>query len=423
MELRDVAHELYGLAPADFTAARNARAKEARAAKDRALATRLAALPRPSAAAWAVNLLVRRDPGLVDQLLSMGAALREAQASLSGADLRDLNRQQHQLLVEVRRRAEAAARDAGHPLSPTIAQNVHATLHAAMADPDAAEAVRSGLLVADLQSTGFGPVDVDGAVAPVDATADGEDAEPAAPTRRRARPDVDELEVARQRRAAAGRAPGRSRGRAPTASTDRARRGGATGEDDPGAGAEAQDGGARDAGSRDRATRDRDEAGRADREQAEQERAAQEQAERERAEAERAAAERERAERAERERAERERAAAERAAERERAAAERRRRAEVGRRLARAEKELAAAERSLAAADETVEDVEGRHEQTVREIAEAEQRLARLRARRTELDAQLGTARAAADDAAATRDDAQSEVDRLRDELDEPSAD
>lgn len=411
MELRDAAHELYGLAPADFTAARNARAKEARAAKDRSLAARLAALPRPSAAAWAVNLLVRRDPGLVDQLLSMGAALREAQASLSGADLRDLNRQQHQLLVEVRRRAEAAARDAGHPLSPTIAQNVHATLHAAMADPDAADAVRSGLLVADLQSTGFGPVDVDGAVAPVEAGAGTAGAEPDRPAGRRARPDVDELEVARRRRAATGRAPGRARGGAGAASTERPRGGGAAGGDDARAGAEARDGGAPDAGPREGAEPDRDgrERGTADR------------AARERAEQERAEQERDERERAERERAEqeRERAAAERAAERERAAAARRRRAEVGRRLARAEKQLAAAERSLAAADEDVEDVEARHEQTVREIAEAEQRLARLRARRTELDAQRGTARAAADDAAAERDDAQGEVDRLREELDD----
>jgi hypothetical protein len=165
--LEEVAAELYGLAPEDFTATRNLRAKEARAAGDRELADRISALRRPSAAAWAVNLLVRAHPAEVEQLLRLGDALREAQEALAGDELRELNRRQHGVIAAIRRRARTVAAEAGHPLSESVGRQVEATLRAAMADPAAAAAVRSGALTTDLESTGFGSVDVDGAVADV----------------------------------------------------------------------------------------------------------------------------------------------------------------------------------------------------------------------------------------------------------------
>src|SRR6478735_4794190 len=54
-QLDAIAVELYSLPPDDFTAARNARA----AASDRALAARVKTLRKPTAAAWAVDLLAR----------------------------------------------------------------------------------------------------------------------------------------------------------------------------------------------------------------------------------------------------------------------------------------------------------------------------------------------------------------------------
>src|SRR5690606_9142966 len=60
--LAEVARELYAGPPAEFVAARNARAAEVRRAGDRALATRVKALPKPSAPAWAVGLLAREEP-------------------------------------------------------------------------------------------------------------------------------------------------------------------------------------------------------------------------------------------------------------------------------------------------------------------------------------------------------------------------
>ncbi len=167
--LADVAVELYALPPAEFTAARNARAKQVRAAGDRELAGQVGALRKPTLAAWAVDLLVRQRPDQVEDLLALGARLLEAQAARAGDALRDLNRQQHAAMAALRAEARRLAADAGQRLGDAVDVPLESTLRAAMTDPAAAAAVRSGLLVADLVSTGFGPVEVGDAVAVPDA--------------------------------------------------------------------------------------------------------------------------------------------------------------------------------------------------------------------------------------------------------------
>lgn len=165
MELAGVVAELYGLLPQDFTRTRNERAKTARSEGDKDLAEQIRRLPRPSTAAWAVNALVRHQPGEVDQVLDLGAALREAQAELDGEELRELNRQRHALLAAVTRQARGLTQRLGQPVSESIALEVEQTLRAGMADAAAAAAVRSGQLTSGLSSTGFAPVDVAGALA------------------------------------------------------------------------------------------------------------------------------------------------------------------------------------------------------------------------------------------------------------------
>jgi hypothetical protein len=163
--LAEVAGELYALAPGDFTAARNARAKRVRADGDRDLAGQVQALRKPTVAAWAVNALVRHHPDDVADLLALGAMLRDAQEARAGGELRDLNRRQHELMAVARRHADALAADAGQTLTDAVVVQLEGTLRAAMTDPDAADAVRSGLLTAELLSTGFGPVEVGEALA------------------------------------------------------------------------------------------------------------------------------------------------------------------------------------------------------------------------------------------------------------------
>jgi len=160
-----VAEELYGLVPEEFTAARDARAKAARSAGDRDLASAVRGLRRPSVAAWAVNQLVRRHADVVGQLTRLATAMREAQLSLAGAELRTLTAEQKELTALVRALVEQDADAAGVALSAAAGEQVVQTLRAAVADEDAAVAVRSGRLTTHLEHTGFGAVDLDGAVA------------------------------------------------------------------------------------------------------------------------------------------------------------------------------------------------------------------------------------------------------------------
>lgn len=161
-ELLEIAEELYGLPLPEFTPARDARAKEL---KGTDLAPRVKALRKPSVAAWVVNLLVRRETEQVEQVLTVGEALRAAQASMSGEDLRALTRQRRQLTAAVTTQARRTAREEGTKVTDAVADQVEATLTAAMVDEQCALAVRSGMLVAALATTGLDAADVAAAVA------------------------------------------------------------------------------------------------------------------------------------------------------------------------------------------------------------------------------------------------------------------
>ncbi|MER7555411.1 hypothetical protein ABTZ46_00625 [Nocardioides sp. NPDC126508] len=165
-ELLDIAAELYGLPLPDFTPERDARAK---GLKGTALAGPVKALKKPSTAAWVVNLLVRYETEQVEQVISVGALLREAQTGMDAAQLRELTKQRRQLTAAVTTRARGLAREHGLRVTEAVATQVEATLTAAMIDESAAQAVRSGLLVSALSATGIDAVDAAGAVALPDA--------------------------------------------------------------------------------------------------------------------------------------------------------------------------------------------------------------------------------------------------------------
>ncbi len=160
-----VADELYGLPAGEFTAARDRAAAVARQAGDREVAATIKKLRRPTVSAWAVNRLARDQADEVTRLLDAGAALRQAQANLDAEELRRLTQEGQHLVGDLARQARQAAGDAGQAVSEAAYRELEATLHAALADPEAGEAVRSGRLTRPLQYSGFGPVDVADAVA------------------------------------------------------------------------------------------------------------------------------------------------------------------------------------------------------------------------------------------------------------------
>lgn len=165
MDLAAVAAKLYALVPAEFTAERNRQAKAARSEGNSLLAKQIGRLPKPSTAAWAVNLLALRRAEEIAQVLELGESLRRAQEERDPVSLRQLGQQRQKLLGAVVRDGRAVARELGVAVSDAAASEIEQTLRAAMADQDAAAAVRSGQLVRTLSSNGIEPVDLTGAVA------------------------------------------------------------------------------------------------------------------------------------------------------------------------------------------------------------------------------------------------------------------
>ncbi|MCS5717300.1 hypothetical protein N1027_04025 [Herbiconiux sp. CPCC 205763] len=177
--LAAIARELYALDPGEFTAARNARAKEVADDGDRALSKRIRSLAKPSVAAWAVNALVRHRFEEVDALLDLGERLRAAQDALDRDTIRELGRDRQRMLAEIGR----SARDLGDELGTTVSESasleLQQTLQAAMGDEAAAGAVRDGTLVRTFSGSGLDPVDLAGAVAVPDALGEAAAARPA----------------------------------------------------------------------------------------------------------------------------------------------------------------------------------------------------------------------------------------------------
>ncbi|MGW6933933.1 hypothetical protein ACWGE0_28020 [Lentzea sp. NPDC054927] len=155
MDLKPVADELYGLPPKEFTAARNAAAKQA---DDKDLAKAIADLRRPTVGAWAVNRLVRDAPEGLEEALGLSTAQ---------LTMRELGRKRKELMEAlVYRTLELTG-----PLADDAVTQVRNTLTAAMADPDSAEQVRRGHLTKGLEYSGFGF-----ALPAPEPTPDGEDA-------------------------------------------------------------------------------------------------------------------------------------------------------------------------------------------------------------------------------------------------------
>src|ERR687883_434291 len=151
---------LYEEPPDGFVAARTAAINEAKQSGDRDTAKRLAALKKPTVAAWVVNLLALRRPDLIEELVELATALRSAQRGLKGDELRGLTAQRRQVVTGL----VAAARKLAVAEDPQMSgaklplSEVEATLTAALAEPEVAEQVRTGRLIRAATYAGFGEV-------------------------------------------------------------------------------------------------------------------------------------------------------------------------------------------------------------------------------------------------------------------------
>ena len=136
----EIADRLYGLPPEEFTQARNQAERELRAAGEREQAERVKALRKPTAAAGAVNWLVRSHRSQVEAFLEAAARLRDAQVAGKG----DPGAAAH---------AERMALD---KLAALGGESVRATLQAAAVDDEIARELLAARLVREPEPAGFG---------------------------------------------------------------------------------------------------------------------------------------------------------------------------------------------------------------------------------------------------------------------------
>jgi hypothetical protein len=198
------AGELYGADPQEFLDRRTTLSAAARQAGDADAARQIAALRKPTRAAWVVNTLTRADPGASDRLASLAASLRAAQQAKDGRRLRELSAERGSLIDALTGQALTAAGVADAPAG--LRDEVSATLIAALADPEVAAALATGTLTRAVQWAGFGlalpePADDTGATAAPPAAAD------------RAASPVSRLDEARRRKERQGVAAGDRRPR------------------------------------------------------------------------------------------------------------------------------------------------------------------------------------------------------------------
>jgi hypothetical protein len=140
MSVDEVADRLYALPPEEFTSARNEAERELRQAGEREQADQVKALRKPSAAAGAVNRLVRNHGTQVEAFLDAAARLRDAQFAGKG----DLGA------------AAQAERLALEELVDLGGESVRASLQAAAVDDEIARELLAARLVREPEPAGFG---------------------------------------------------------------------------------------------------------------------------------------------------------------------------------------------------------------------------------------------------------------------------
>jgi len=143
-------HELFGVDPAEFVAARDALARQLRSDGKRDEATAVKALRRPPVPIWALNQVARGDLDAIEALLDAAADAGEAQDALLSGDgdrdaLRDALARRRAAMHEVVHRASEVIEQSGRSAA-TQQRQVEDVLNAVTASDALAELLRNGEL-------------------------------------------------------------------------------------------------------------------------------------------------------------------------------------------------------------------------------------------------------------------------------------
>ena len=131
--------------PKQFTAARNALAKQLVAEGLRDASAGVKRLPRPPVALWILNQLAREQPALIESYLEAAQALRDAHQG--GGDIRATTPPHRDAESRVVAAAGEFARAHDQSVTETLVRGLREALSSAAADADVAAVVREGRLI------------------------------------------------------------------------------------------------------------------------------------------------------------------------------------------------------------------------------------------------------------------------------------
>ncbi|MBA3392215.1 MAG: hypothetical protein H0T89_06205 [Deltaproteobacteria bacterium] len=166
MSYEDAVAELFQAPHAAFIGERKRLAGELKAAGDKAAATTLGKLPRPSISVWVVNQMWWHARDAFEALFETAEKLRAGQLEASGPH--------RAAIAKLRARAATILADAGHAATEATLRRVTTTL-SALAAAGSFEPDLPGALAADRDPPGFEAVGIPTPVTEDDAAGDGDD--------------------------------------------------------------------------------------------------------------------------------------------------------------------------------------------------------------------------------------------------------
>jgi hypothetical protein len=156
----DVAQALYAGSLDDFTTERNAQAARAKTSGDSEAAAEIRSLVKPTAAAWAANLLACAEGRPLGGLDELRQRIAEATADGDRETLRELTRSRHRLISELVARGGELAVSAGRSLSAAASSELSEAIQAALSDEAVAAAMATGRLTRVPTGGGMSVADV-----------------------------------------------------------------------------------------------------------------------------------------------------------------------------------------------------------------------------------------------------------------------
>lgn len=153
MNLADAAEPLFELSPEEFTAERDRIAKELKKQGEDNQAAAVKALKRPSVTAYALNLVSRKQPGLIEAMLEADERLRTAK-SRTEMDKAKADRQK--AISAITGKATSLLAEQERPVTAQVKEKLTETLLAVATDEDTRERLKSGHLLKEAEAGGFG---------------------------------------------------------------------------------------------------------------------------------------------------------------------------------------------------------------------------------------------------------------------------